>query len=114
MSVKGVVGPYTVVTNQTMASAITSLPTVVLGMDNASYQVTYSGSPVGAFTVESSNDGASWSALVFSTTVDTTTASSPFLINLNQLPYAQIRLRYTPTSGSGTMNAIVVAKRLGG
>ena len=114
MSVKGVINPYQVIDSPDMTVSITSRPTVVLGQDNVSYQVSYTGSPVGEFFVEASNDGINWASLTFVTPITTGGSPNPFLININQIPYAQIRLRYAPDSGSGTLSAVVAAKRLGG
>jgi hypothetical protein len=114
MSAKGILNPYPVITAEDMSADITSLPSVVTSLDNIAYQVVYTGSPVGVFNVEASLDGTNWTVLVFEAEINTTNSPSPFLININQLPYAQVRLTYTADSGSGSLSAMVMAKRLGG
>lgn len=114
MSAKSVINPFKVVDAQSMTTEVISLPTAITSQDNVAYQVTYSGSPTGSFNVEATLDGTTWSTLVFSPAMTAANSASPFLININQVPYAQLRLKYTPSSGTGTMTAIVMAKRLGG
>lgn len=114
MSAKAVTQPYQVVTNGDMSGTVTSLVTTVNTQDNAGYQVKYSGTPTGSFFVDASINGVDWEALAFSPAPVAVGAAGSFLINMNQLPYHLIRLRYVPTSGSGTLQAWTMAKRLGG
>lgn len=114
MSSKAVTQPFQVVTNGDMSGTVISLESSVTTQDNAGYQVSYTGSPVGEFTVEATIDGVNWSALDFGTPMTVDLSPSGFLINMNQLPYAKIRLKYVPDSGSGTMQATAMVKRLGG
>lgn len=114
MSTKAVVQPYQVVINGAMSGTIIGAETTVSTQDNAGYQVTFTGTPTGSFFVDATINGTDWSALSFSPAPAASGAADSFLINMNQLPYHKIRLRYVPTSGSGTLNAWAIVKRLGG
>lgn len=114
MSSKAVTQPFQVVVDGNMATEVISKVTTVNTQDNAAYQVVYTGAPDGTFLVEATINGSSWTPLVFATPITVSNSPSPFLINMNQLPYHQIRLRYVPTGGTGTLQVHTMAKRLGG
>lgn len=114
MSVKGLIPHYAVLTAGDMSTSLTTLVTSVGATDNVAYQLVYTGSPVGTFLVEASINGTDWSALTFSTAITTSSAPSGSLININQIPYRQLRLRYVPTSGTGSLTVWFEGKRLGG
>ncbi len=109
-----------------MASAsITSAVTNVEGLDNIGIQFNWSGaSPVGTFTVEVSIDYAqdylgnvtnagTWNTLAISPAVAATgTSPDSAFIALNQLPAPWVRVKYTRTSGTGTLQSFISGKML--
>ena len=116
-----------VVTNQSMAASFTSPVTVVRNLDNCSYQINFTTSDaVGSFVVEGSNDyknnvpgdqilnAGNWIALDLGGTPVAASANDQILIDMNQLPFNAIRFRYVRTSGTGTLNAFISCKQIGG
>jgi len=92
-----------------------SVLTTVNWLDNVGIIVTWSGTtPVGVFTVECSNDGVVWSTLNFGSVIQISGNTGDANINMNQLPFDNIRVRYTATSGTGTLSASLSIKQVGG
>lgn len=119
-SSKGVLLPYLVVTAGSMAASITSLVTNIQYMDDVVYQIQWTGTPVGTFTVQVSEDyqqsggtvlnAGTWTTLTLSSAITAAGSADQAILDLNQLPYSWIRLVYTRTSGTGTLNAYISAK----
>ena len=121
MSSRPFLKPFQAIKDGDMSADITSTPTIITNLSMVSYQVTWSGStPVGNVIVEASNDytvDASGKVLNTGTWNEVTGATAAIsgntgkgMINLNQMPAFAIRLKYVFTSGTGTLNATVVAK----
>lgn len=111
------------------ASIISSV-TSIRFLDNVGIQLNFSGSPVGEFAVQVSADHmqddfgnvtvpGNWVPLIFTYWNGTlfvtgnnipTTVGSPIYLDLNQLSAPWIRVVYTKTSGSGTLNGVIVMK----
>lgn len=114
---------FQIITAGNMASgSITSSITDIQFIDNISLQLNISGSPTGTFSVQGSIDhqqdtqgnvsvDGNWVDLGLGLAV---TAGNPtnILIDLNQASYSYVRVVYTRTSGSGTLNAFISAKEL--
>lgn len=120
-----------IVNGDMSASSITSTVTSIQWLDNIGIQFNWSGSPVGSFAIQVSADYAQdaqgvvtnaghWTPLVFtylsapntftSATSIPTSVGSPIYLDINQLSAPWIRMVYTKTSGSGTLNAFITAK----
>lgn len=111
-------------------SSLTSTITNIQFLDNIGIQLNFSGSPVGTLEVQVSADHAqdnegnvtvagNWAPiplsyiLAGSMTVATsvpTSVGSPIYLDLNQLSAPYIRVVYTKTSGTGTLNAFITCK----
>ncbi len=127
MSRKNVLLPVAIATNQSLAAAFTTTPTVISYMDNIGYQINVTTSDsTGTFAVEASMDyeagvngsgpavAGTWSALTLSGTPTVAAANDSIMISLNQVPYKALRLSYTPTiAGTGTCTASIMAKMVG-
>lgn len=113
---------YQNITNGDMSAAsITSDVTDIQFLDNVGLQLQWTGSPVGTFSVQVSADYAissitgavtnpgTWSTLP---PAPTTASGSPIYIDLNQLSAPFVRVVYTKTSGSGTLQGYITAKAL--
>lgn len=117
---------YHSVTNGSMAANITSPVSSIEFLDNIGAQFNWTGSPVGYFQVQVSADynqdqngnvinAGNWTPIYFADTRIAgtnipTTLGSPIFVDLNQLSAPYIRIVYTRTSGSGTLNAYICAK----
>lgn len=118
---KNSIGSARVVTNASMAADVTSLITNIQFLDNIYYQAIWSAgsTPVGVITVEVSasydpttNTAGTWDALTLPVTANVSGNSGSISLDLNQLSMPWIRLKYTRTSGSGTLNVYMSAKEV--
>lgn len=122
---------HPVLTAQSLATAFTSPVTTITYTDNVSYQLNITTvDSTGAFAVEASNDyvadpqvqgkqnPGNWVALPLSGTLSSPAAqgaSESILIDMKQLPFVAVRVRYTPTvAGTGTVDIGIVTKEIGG
>ena len=113
MSVKRVVDFSKYLTAQSMAATVTGASTNVLYTDRVAYQINWTGSAVGIFTVEGSNDEVVWTNLPLSTSVTADNAADDAVIEV-ETALKFVRLLYTRTSGTGTLNAYITAKAISG
>lgn len=73
-------------------------------MDNQGLEVTWTGTAVGVFEVFVSNSGVSFYALTFNPVLAQPAGSAGgYAIDLNQLPFKYMMLKYTNSSGSGVL-----------
>lgn len=73
-------------------------------MDNIGLQVDWTGTPTGTFEVMASNDGVTFHAITFNPSLAQPAGSAGgYLVNINQFSWRYIMLRYTNTSGTGTL-----------
>lgn len=121
MSRKNALTPYQLFTNADMSDDLTSAPTNIDWLDNISFHLIFTGSPVGVFYVEvSSNykqgpDGnaliaGDWIALPIDPVPIAGGDADSIMLDLNQLGVPWVRLSYVATSGSGSLNAFVTGK----
>ncbi len=123
MSSRPQLDPQSVITNGVMANAtITSLPTIIQKCSLVSYDISWSGSsPVGVITVEISNtykqnvDGSvrvagNWTARSLTAPFAISGSTGNGMIELADLGTYAIRIKYTKTSGTGTLNATICGK----
>jgi len=121
MSSRPQLSPTSVITNGNMTSTLISLPTIIQKLSRVSYSVSFTGSPTGTFTVQVSNDyvqnpdgsakvAGNWVTVPLSATASATGAPDIGFIDIDDIAAYAIRLVYTPSSGSGTLNAVVNGK----
>lgn len=114
---------FQTITNGDMSTAaITSSVTSIQFLDNIGVQVNWTGTaPVGTIAVQVSADYAAdefgnvtnagnWFTLPVSPAVSGGTGS--VYVDLNQMSAPWLRVVYTKTSGTGTLNAFITAKCL--
>ena len=106
---------------QTLGSSFQTDLTDIKYMHNVGYAISCTGvtSNTGEFKVEArikidENEYSSWMELEFSTPIQLTDADKDIIINLNQLPFNQVRLTFTDTAGDGVCDVFVSAKGIGG
>lgn len=122
MSSRPQAGPFPVITNGSLAGSLTSIPTIIQKLSLISYDISWTGtSPVGVMSVQVSNtyaenaDGTvknagNWTTLTLSTTPTVSGNTGNGGIDVDVTGFYAIRLVYTRTSGTGTMNAVVCGK----
>lgn len=121
MSSRPFLKPFPVIVDGDMSGDITSDVTIINYMSGVSYDISWTGTPTGTFSVEVSNsystnpDGSvanagTWSAVTLSGSVTASGSADNGMINLAGLEVYAIRLVYTATSGTGTLNAVICGK----
>lgn len=97
--------------DQSMGATVNSSEVDVSQFVGFSIQCVYTGSPNGALKIQVSNDDedpTNWDDLANSTVTITTSGSETYIVA--DVFYNFIRLVYTYSSGSGVLNAKLVAK----
>lgn len=123
---KNVLKPVVIANSQSLSASFTSTATVIQYLDNVAYQINVTTSnSTGTFTVQGSLDyvpntpltapavAGNWVDLSLSANPTVAGANDTILINLNQVPYTAIRLKYVASvSGTGTCKIIIAAKEI--
>jgi hypothetical protein len=116
---KLVLKPVKFIAAQSMGADFTAALPSTLQVDLVGIQLNYTGSPVGVIEVQGSLDNVNFSSLYLNvngnpaTNIAIPTNTSPIAIDLygSAMPY--LRIKYTRTSGTGSMDGFVTYKRLG-
>lgn len=96
-------------------ASTTSNVTEVQYMDNIGIVINWTGtSPVGAVTIQVSNDQLTWDDLDFGNTIDVSGNTGTHIIEITQLPFSYLRAKYTKSSGVGTLYSSLTSKQVGG
>lgn len=105
---------YTCLNAVNAAVTQTSSATVVDQVDYMSYHCKFSGNVSGSFKVEAQNsDQDSWYELNFGAAL-TLTSENECQILINEIPFQNVRLVWTPVSAAGqTLTAILTMKSKG-
>lgn len=124
MSRKNVVDAFDMIVDGDMSANITqSTFTDVRFLDNANIRVTWDagGTPVGTLVIQAKQvkqgrpeEAADWFDVDFNTTIVIDNTATEHQIHLTQLPFTHIRVKYIRTSGTGTLNARLTARQIGG
>ncbi len=121
MAARPYLPPFPVVTNGDMSANINSLITNIQQIPYVSYSVSWTGAPVGSFSVQVSNDyelnsagqvlnAGTWDTLPLTNPVTASGSAGNGFIDIRGTSAAWIQLVYTATSGSGTLNATIAGK----
>lgn len=127
MSSRPVLKPFRVVTNGDMSGTVTSLATNMEQLSCVSYDLAWTGTPNGAFTVEVSNtyvpsaapgnlpvNAGNWTVIPqssFQGTYPTPAGSSSNgALDIDITGFTWIRVVYTPASGTGVLNVYIAGK----
>ena len=107
---------------ESLSANIESEVTYVESSDQGTIFISWTGSsPAGTITVEASNSSnddiskssAIWHELDFGSAISVSGASGSHEINFIAMPFRAIKLKYTRSSGSGTINAILHTTTVG-
>lgn len=123
MSSRPQLTPHKVITNGSMAGNLTSSVTIIQKLSMVSFDIAWSAgsTPVGTITVEVSNtyaqnaDGSvktagNWNTLTSLGTLSVSGNSGNGFIDIDDISAYAIRLVYTRSSGSGTLNVTINGK----
>lgn len=100
-------------------ASLTSEVTCIAFLDNIGIQLNFTGAPVGAFDIQVSIDydkdkgiPGTWLSLPLTPAPSAAGAPGSIYLDLNQLSAPFIRVVYTKTSGTGTLNSFISGKML--
>lgn len=104
-------------------TSVTSAVTCIQFLDNIGLQLNFTGVPVGTFAVQVSADYAqdamgnvtnagNWIAITLPIPPAASGSPDKIGIDLNQIAFPWIRVVYTKTSGTGTLNGFITGKML--
>src|ERR1700732_1031547 len=124
MASRPIFSPYPVIVNASMAGTVTSAVTIIQNLSLLGYDISWSGgsgSTAGTFKVQVSNtysqkaDGTvavagNWTTLTLSNVPTVATSSGNGYIDVDTISAFAMRLVYTPSGGSGTLNATICGK----
>lgn len=113
--------PVHVINAASMATSLTSAIVPVSGQDNIGFQLHWTGAPVGTFDFQISSNhmqdsqgaviqAGNWISLPLDPAIVAAGAPDEAYVDLNQMSAQYVRLVYTRTSGTGTLDAYVVGK----
>ena len=114
---KNALKPFQMIVSGDMSADITGTPTNIMFMDNVSIELQFTGTPTGTFYVDVSNTydpisnpTPTWITLPLSPTPVATGVAGVVGIDYNQSGFEWVRVRYTRTSGSGTLDGYIAVK----
>lgn len=123
MSSRPLLRPQKVIINGDMSSDVTSLVTNINMISCIGYTISWTGTPTGTFSVEVSQDyvapvgvqdeplnAGTWVAVNLSVPVVASGTPDTAFIDVDITGAAYVRLKYTRTSGTGTLNATIAGK----
>tara|TARA_R110002126_G_scaffold132271_1_gene276332 strand:+ start:231 stop:572 length:342 start_codon:yes stop_codon:yes gene_type:complete len=96
-----------------MTSTITGDSTNILHTDRVSYQIAYTGTPNGTFSVQVSNDETTWEDLTLSVAIAAIGSADNHFIDA-ETAAKFVRLVYTASSSTGTLDVKLTAKSISG
>lgn len=103
--------------NVSMTTSYTSSPIQVEFGDNVGIELGWTGNPTGTFSVEISisydpatHAAGNWISLALAPAITASGAADTAYIDINQTSAAWIRIVYTATSDTGTLNGFISYK----
>lgn len=113
--------PFHIIQAASMVSAVTSVAQNIQNQDNVGVQLVWSGSPMGLFDFQISNDAfitsngqiinpGTWTSLPLSPTITAVGSPDIAFIEFNQMTCIFMRIIFNPAGGSGTLDAYISAK----
>lgn len=117
---KNALAPIRFINAQTMAADVTSNPINIQYLDNISIQLNFTGTPTGTFDLQGSLDYSpgpfantgNWISVTLPVAPVAAGAASQILLDLNQLSFPWVKIVYTRSSGTGTLNGYISGKAI--
>jgi hypothetical protein len=114
-------GPVNILVAASLGANITSNPVNIKNQDNVGVQLHWTGTPVGTFGVQISSNHiqdpvgnvlfeGNWVTLPLSPAITAVGSGDDAYIDLNQMSAQWVKVIYTRTSGTGSVDAVTVAK----
>lgn len=113
--------PVHVLNAASMATSLTSAVVPITGQDNIGIQLHWTGAPVGTFDFQISSNhlqdsqgaviqAGNWISLPLDPAIAAVGAPDEAYVDLNQMSAQYVRVVYTRTSSTGTLDVYVVGK----
>lgn len=81
--------------------------------DNQGLEISWTGTPTGLIEIQCSESGQVFNSLTFDPVITQPAgASGNYLVSLNQVPWRYLMVKYTNTSGTGSLSIYVGSKDL--
>lgn len=115
MSRKNITKPFKLFDSVNIASTQTSPSVNVENLDQGSIKIHWSSSSVnGELFIEARNgDKDNWEVLDFDEQMLVTVDNDYHIIVFNSMPFKEMRLKYVPVAGTGSMTATLLFKTVG-
>jgi len=105
-----------------MTTSVNGTPINCQSLSELGFDISWTGSPTGTFGVQVSNtyaqsgegvviNAGNWNNIVLSTVPAATGTPGTAFINVAEIAGLWLRLNYVASSGTGTLNAVVVGKQ---
>lgn len=122
MARKNIVQAFEMITDGDMSGEIISEATNIQNLDKVYIRLDWTSSSIdGEIIVEMRQikpgvnpSSVEWKTVNFGTQILITSDNSSHELLFQELPGTEIRLRYAATGGTGTLNAVLTAKQVGG
>lgn len=115
MARKNITPPFEIVTAGNLSAGLVSRPIPIEFLDNVGIQLQWTGTPTGDFYVDGRiHPKAPWTELILDPPAAAIGTASDWIISLLLVPYNELRLRWIPVSGAGTLTAWAMCKQVGG
>lgn len=98
-----------VIVNQLMTANLSSGALDVSGEKGYAVQAVWSGTPTGTIIVEASLNGSTFAQIASQALAG---AAGNYFLNVPDVYYTTVQVRYAFTSGTGTLNVTVSTKRI--
>jgi hypothetical protein len=102
--------PFHFIVAGDLSADYTSPQTNILYLDNVAVQLIWTGTPTGSFYVQVSLDGSTWNNLILNPTPAAAGSADSVGLDINQLSFAYMRIKYVSGSGTGTLQGYISAK----
>lgn len=121
MSSRPILKPFKIFDGVSLGGNATSDVTIIQSFAYVGFTIAWTGTPAGTFAVQVSNDysidpsgevkdAGTWTALTLSSTPTAAGSSGNDYVDIQGISSYAIRLVYTRTSGTGTVNATICGK----
>lgn len=119
MARKNVVQSFTMIESQIASTDVTSESTSIINLDQLSIRFSWDSTLEGEIVIEAlqrkSNDvSPDWFELDFGNTILVDATDTNHQIVFQQMPFTDIRVKFVHSSGSGTIEAKLTGKQIGG
>lgn len=111
-SAKRVLTPIQIITSGSMTgtSTLTSSEIDIQYLSRASIQLVWTGTPTGTFAIQGTVDGSTWSPITTNPASIAASGSAGNHLVEGEIHSKKMRVQYTNSSGTGTLNAWITAK----